>query len=83
MSTRPRDIVGAERGQTHREAIRQVMFEHMRGCPLREHLTAKEVQARLLDLGIDLKPSTVSLYMKEIHAGAEAEALRDLALELF
>jgi hypothetical protein len=68
----PRDLMAHLRGQAHRAAIRELMLEHARGNPLRRHLKGKEIQERLLDLGIDLKLSTVLLYVSEIHAEAEA-----------
>jgi hypothetical protein len=78
MSTRPRDIVGYERGRAHRDAIREVMLAHVRGNPLRRHLSGKEVQTRL---SFALKLSTVLWHMAAIYAEAETEAARDLALE--
>lgn len=81
--SQPRDLVAHERGQAHRAAIRQIMAEHMRGSPLRRHLKGLGVQKHLLKIGIDLKLSTVLLYMAEVHAEAEVEASRDLALESF
>lgn len=81
--SQPRDLVAHERGQAHRAAIRQVMAEHMRGSPLRRHLKGKEIQERLLDMDIDLKLAIVLRYVSEIHAEAETEASRDLALESF
>ena len=81
--SQPRDLMGHLRGQTHRAAIRQLMIEHMRGNPLRRHLKGKEIRERLLAHGINLKLSTVLLYVSEIHAEAETEAARDLAIESF
>ena len=78
MST-PRDIPAYERGQAHREAIRQVMLDHVRGCPLRRPISGKAVQARLPDLGLAL--STILWHMAAIREEAEAEAARDLVLE--
>lgn len=81
--SKPRDIAAYERGQAHREAIRQVMLEHVRHHSLRKPLSGKQAQSRLWELGINLRLSTVLLYMSEIHSAAEAEASRDLVLESF
>jgi len=75
----PRAFAGAERSQAAREAIRQVMLEHVSGCPLRRPISGKAVQARLPDLGLAL--STILWHMAAIREEAEAEAARDLVLE--
>jgi hypothetical protein len=59
------------------------MIEHVRCSPLRKPLKAKQVQKRLEQLGIHLKPAMVGAYLKEIHDSAEQEAARDLVMDSF
>jgi hypothetical protein len=79
--SKPRDLMGYERSQAHREAIRQVMLEHMHHHPLRKPISGKAVLARLPHLGLAL--STILWHMAAIREEAEAEAARDLVLESF
>lgn len=77
--SRPRDLLGYERSQAHREAIRQVMLEHARSHPLRRPLTGLQIQGRI---PFPMALSTILWHVKAIHAEAEKEASRDL-LESF
>lgn len=67
----PRNLLGHERGQAHREQIKAVMLDHVRRHPLAKPLSAKQLQDRLPALGLGL--STIAWHVAEIRRQANAE----------
>jgi hypothetical protein len=68
--SQPRDLMGHQRGQAHRAAIRELMLEHARRHPLRKPLSGKQIQTKLPHLAL----STILWHVAAIHAEAEIEA---------
>ncbi len=71
----PRNRPAAARGARHREAIRQILLQHVARTPLGRPLTAKQVQALLGRRGIRLGLSTVGWHIAHVRLEDELRSL--------